>query len=421
MRKEERKRVSIRIKLVLVFGALIALVAFMLAMLSMVLAKKAVIEKVSTHLVDKATSTAEIVDGRVASFFQFVEGIARMPILRDNSVSYSEKIRLLDREAKFNARIGSFNLYDLTGTRTTSSGERVSISDREWFQEAKKGNNFLAEPLLSRSVNQWLFIFAVPIYDDSHTVVGVLNATVEAKFLSDDIRDIVVGQTGSCYILGRTGVMVAHTDLSMVTSQFNPINTNDSSALSLKEYLVQAFKNNKSEVDYYDYEGVSYIASHATMNSTGWKVIIKAPVEEFMGTIKTLRLSMYISGLLILISALVIIYMQAYRIVKPIQKTVEALQRIAEGDGDLTVRLPLRGNDEMTDLSLYFNQTIEKIGSSVRNIEHNANIMEEIGSNLASDMTETAASVHEISSNIDSVKQQTLTQAKSVTETASTI
>ena len=421
MRKEERKRVSIRIKLVLIFGALIALVAFMLAMLSMVLAKKAVIEKVSTHLVDKATSTAEIVDGRVASFFQFVEGIARMPILRDNSVSYSEKIRLLDREAKFNARIGSFNLYDLTGTRTTSSGERVSISDREWFQEAKKGNNFLAEPLLSRSVNQWLFIFAVPIYDDSHIVVGVLNATVEAKFLSDDIRDIVVGQTGSCYILGRTGVMVAHTDLSMVTGQFNPINTNDSSALSLKEYLVQAFKNNKSEVDYYDYEGVSYIASHATMSSTGWKVIIKAPVEEFMGTIKTLRLSMYISGLLILISALVIIYMQAYRIVKPIQKTVEALQRIAEGDGDLTVRLPLRGNDEMTDLSLYFNQTIEKIGSSVRNIEHNANIMEEIGSNLASDMTETVASVHEISSNIDSVKQQTLTQATSVTETASTI
>jgi len=312
-------------------------------------------------------------------------------------------------------------LYDLTGTRTTSSGERVSISDREWFQEAKKGNNFLAEPLLSRSVNQWLFIFAVPIYDDSHTVVGVLNATVEAKFLSDDIKDIVVGQTGSCYILGRTGVMVAHTDLSMVTGQFNPINTNDSSALSLKEYLVQAFKNNKSEVDYYDYEGVSYIASHATMSSTGWKVIIKAPVEEFMGTIKTLRLSMYISGLLILISALVIIYMQAYRIVKPIQKTVEALQRIAEGDGDLTVRLPLRGNDEMTDLSLYFNQTIEKIGSSVRNIEHNANIMEEIGSNLASDMTETVASVHEISSNIDSVKQQTLTQATSVTETASTI
>ena len=393
----------------------------MLAMLSMVLAKKAVIEKVSTQLVDKATSTAEIIDGRVASFFQFIEGIARMPILRDSSVPYNEKVRLLNKEASFNGRIGAFNLYDLTGTRTTDSGTIVSINDRDWFQEARKGNRFLSEPLLSRSVNQWLLIFSVPIYDDSHSVVGVLNATVEAKFLSDDIKDIVVGQTGGCYILGRTGVMVAHKDLSMVISQFNAMNSNDASVSSLREYLTKAFKNTKSEVDYYDYEGISYIASYATMKSTGWKVIIKAPVEEFMGTIKTLRLSMYISGLLILIFALAIIYMVAYSIVKPIQTTVVALQGIAEGDGDLTVRLPLRGNDEMTDLSLYFNQTIEKIGLSIRNVENNAHTMEGIGSSLASDMTETAASVHEISSNIDSVKQQALTQAASVSETASTI
>ena len=421
MRKEEKKRVSIRVKLVLIFGLLIAVASFMLGLLSMVLAKKAVTEKVSIHLIDKATSTAEIIDGRVASFFQFIEGIARMPILRDTSVLYEEKLKLLSKEASFNPRIGAFNLYDLTGSRVTESGSLVSISDREWFQEARKGNHFLAEPLLSRSVNQWLLIFAVPIYDDSHTVVGVLNATVEAKFLSDDIKDIVVGQTGGCYILGRTGTMVAHSDLSMVTSQFNAMNNNDESISSLREYVTKSFQDAKSKVDYYDYKGVSYIASYATMRSTGWKVIIKAPVEEFMGTIKTLRLSMFVSGFIILIFALGIIYMVAFNIVKPIQKTVQALQRIAQGDGDLTVRLPLRGNDEMSDLSLYFNQTIEKIGVSVRNIEYNAQIMEEIGSNLASDMTETAASVHEISSNIDSVKQQTLTQAASVTETASTI
>ena len=421
MRKEEKKRVSIRVKLVLIFGLLIAVASFMLGLLSMVLAKKAVTEKVSIHLIDKATSTAEIIDGRVASFFQFIEGIARMPILRDTSVLYEEKLKLLSKEASFNPRIGAFNLYDLTSSRVTESGSLVSISDREWFQEARKGNHFLAEPLLSRSVNQWLLIFAVPIYDDSHTVVGVLNATVEAKFLSDDIKDIVVGQTGGCYILGRTGTMVAHSDLSMVTSQFNAMNNNDESISSLREYVTKSFQDAKSKVDYYDYKDVSYIASYATMRSTGWKVIIKAPVEEFMGTIKTLRLSMFVSGFIILIFALGIIYMVAFNIVKPIQKTVDALQRIAQGDGDLTVRLPLRGNDEMSDLSLYFNQTIEKIGVSVKNVEYNAQIMEEIGSNLASDMTETAASVHEISSNIDSVKQQTLTQAASVTETASTI
>ena len=421
MRGEKRKGVSIRIKLVLIFGALIAVASFMLGALSMVIAKKAVTEKVSTHLIDKASSTAEIIDGRVASFFQFIEGIARMPIFRDASASYKEKLKLLSKEAAFNERIGAFNLYDLSGSRRSANGTLVSISDREWFQEAKKGRHFLAEPLLSRSVNQWLLIFAVPVYDDNHSVIGVLNATVEAKFLSDDIKDIVVGQTGGCYILGRKGITVAHSDLDMVTSQFDAMNSNDATVSSLRGYLTQAFKDTKSEVGYYDYKGISYIASHATMKSTGWKVVIKAPVEEFMGTIKALRLSMYISGFFILIFALGIVYMVAYRIIKPIRITVDALKGIAQGDGDLTVRLPIAGNDEMTDLSIYFNQTIEKIGSSVRNVENNAHLMEGIGSTLANDMTETASSVHEISSNIDGVKQQALTQATSVTETASTI
>ena len=47
--------------------------------------------------------------------------------------------------------------------------------------------------------------------------------------------------------------------------------------------------------------------------------------------------------------------------------------------------------------------------------------MEAIGNELASNMTETAGAVHEISANIDGVKQQAMIQAASVTETAATV
>ncbi|MGF7110503.1 methyl-accepting chemotaxis protein [Treponema pedis] len=83
--------------------------------------------------------------------------------------------------------------------------------------------------------------------------------------------------------------------------------------------------------------------------------------------------------------------------------------------------MPLHGNDEVTDLSEYFNQTIEKIGKSIKAVGGNANTMQQIGSELSSNMTETASAVHQISANIDCVRQQALTQAASVTETASTI
>jgi len=65
--------------------------------------------------------------------------------------------------------------------------------------------------------------------------------------------------------------------------------------------------------------------------------------------------------------------------------------------------------------------TIEKIGTAIQAVGVNAGTMEDVGAELVSNMTETASAVHEISANIDGVKQQTQTQAASVTETAATV
>ncbi|MGP1602046.1 MAG: methyl-accepting chemotaxis protein, partial [Treponema sp.] len=93
--KEEKKRFSLRNKLMLVFGLLILAVGFTLAFIAVRTARKAVTEKVEAHLIDKATDTANIIDGRITAFFQFLEGIARMPFLYDKQTSVLEKARLL--------------------------------------------------------------------------------------------------------------------------------------------------------------------------------------------------------------------------------------------------------------------------------------------------------------------------------------
>ena len=94
--------------------------------------------------------------------------------------------------------------------------------------------------------------------------------------------------------------------------------------------------------------------------------------------------------MIILLVTLTFIYFVASTIVKPVRTVVSALQNIAQGEGDLTVRLPTTGNDEITDLSSYFNQTIEKIRTSIQNIDINTDTMLHIGEDLSSNMTETA-------------------------------
>ena len=418
-----KKHFSLRYKLILIFGLLIAAASTIEIVLAVRTARKAVTEKVETHLIDKATYTAELIDARVTAFFQFFEGIARTPILRDPAVSYREKAAFLKKEAAFNARIHKMDLCDMKGTRYTDSGQMLDVSDRDFFMAASKGKNFVAEPLVSRLDGAFVLAFAVPIYDDNHAIIGVLLATVEASALSHDIEDIVVGQTGYCYILGLTGTTIASKDFARVKDMENVIKmaSADKSLASLAAFEKMAVEIDDHSIGFYTYKGIHKIASYATMKTTDWTIVINAPKEEFMGTVNSLRFSMIGLEFAILLIAFITVYIVARVIVKPIQKVVSALRNIAQGEGDLTVRLPVHGNDEITDLSEYFNETIEKIGSSIRQVGVNSDAMEEIGNELASNMTETASAVNEISANIDGVKQQAMTQAASVTETAATV
>ena len=418
-----KKRFSLRYKLMIIFGALIAAASLLEIILAVYTARVAVTENIEDHLIDKAADTATIIDRQVAGFWQLFEGLARMPILRDPAISYREKTLFLAKEAAFNDEIHHMNVCDMEGRRHTDTGEIIDVSDRAYFQLAVQGKHFVEEPVISRLDKELVFVFTVPIYDDNRTVIGVLLATVKADVLSNQIDDIIIGKRGYCYLLGNTGSIIAHPDFKLVEEMTNHCeqSKSDNTLQSTAAFEKMALESNQSSVGFYEFRGVNKIGSYAVMKTTGWTVIISAPVEEFMGIVQTLRITMIGLGILILLLAIVIIYFVTRRIIKPIQRAVSALKNIAQGEGDLTVRLPVIGNDEITDMSEYFNETIAKIGASIQIVGTNSKIMEEVGNELAANMTETASAVNEINANIDGVKQQAMTQSASVTETAATV
>ncbi|UTC78767.1 HAMP domain-containing protein [Treponema sp. OMZ 799] len=125
------------------------------------------------------------------------------------------------------------------------------------------------------------------------------------------------------------------------------------------------------------------------------------------------------SGAILVTVILITISLLQGLIVRPILKVVSVFKQV--GEGDLTVSIPLIGNDEITALSSHFNQTIGKMSSALRSVHNSAEKMVQTGSELAGNMTETASAIHQISANIDGVKQQTINQSASVTESVSTV
>ena len=68
-----KKRFSLRNKLIIIFGLLIMVASGVEGLLAVRTARKAVTEKVETHLIDKAADVASVIDGRITAFWQFLE------------------------------------------------------------------------------------------------------------------------------------------------------------------------------------------------------------------------------------------------------------------------------------------------------------------------------------------------------------
>ena len=418
-----KKRFSLRFKLVIIFSLLIAAASIVESILAVHTARKAVIEKIETHLIDKVRDTAEVIDGRVTAFWQFLEGISRMPAFRNPEMSYMEKSMLLDKEAAFNDQILDLNIADKNGILYTSDGKSTDISHLAWYKASNGGQRYFAEPFMSPVMHQLVMAIIVPVMDDKNTHIASLVALIPGLWLTDSIDDITVGETGYCYVLSKNGVDIADKAIDWVENMRSSVEAakTDASLATLANFDARAVAESGAGIGSFTYQSLHYLASYATMKTTGWTAVIMVPSDEFMGTVYTLRTSMILTGTIILLAAILIVYFVAHTIIKPVQTAVNALKNIAQGEGDLTVRLPVHGNDEITDMAEYFNETIEKIGTSIQQVGVNSDTMEEIGAELASNMTETASAVHQISANIDGVKQQAMTQAASVTETAATI
>jgi methyl-accepting chemotaxis protein len=108
-------------------------------------------------------------------------------------------------------------------------------------------------------------------------------------------------------------------------------------------------------------------------------------------------------------------------ITKPIISVTATLKDIAEGEGDLTRVIPEKGRNEITELSHYFNQTLEKIKNLIITIKKQTTILFDTGNELSSSMTETAAADNEITANMQSIKGRVVNQSASVTETNATM
>jgi methyl-accepting chemotaxis protein len=152
-----------------------------------------------------------------------------------------------------------------------------------------------------------------------------------------------------------------------------------------------------------------------------WSVMIAAREDYILSEGNDAQRFTMFLAVLVIVAVAIIVYIVLNRTIKPIVNVSKTLKDIAQGEGDLTRRITVHSNDEVGDLAKFFNQTLEKIQSLIIVIKKQSVQLSEIGNNLASNMTQTAAAINQITANIQSIKGRVINQSASVTETNATM
>ena len=416
-----KKQLGLQKRLIIIFAIFIVTVSILQTVLAGSIVRRAITAKVMELLQNKATTTAEKIDHEIEDLSFWLEGVADTPVLFDESLTIQQRLQEIDFLIKRQPSVKNYGMAGMGGNLIRADGSSFFCGDQPWYNTVMSGTPFLSEPFQAGK-DVFLISYAIPMYDKDKRISGFFSIDIDGQYLSDICKTVTVGAGGSVFIVGTSRRVIGDTDFSRVTAKtsISEAAKTDKDMASLSVLVESVFSSDDVVNGSGSYNGEAQFVVGKKME-TGWVVMLRAPAKEFLSDVRILNRWMYLIGIAMLLIAALVVYWLSRRIISPIVRVAAALKDIAQGEGDLTVSLPVTGLDEIRNLSECFNQTIGKIRTAIQSVDKNAGAMTKIGDELAQNMSETAGAANEISTHIEDVKRKIFTQASSVTETSATI
>jgi len=265
---------------------------------------------------------------------------------------------------------------------------------------------------------------SAPIRNSANAIVGVIGldiSLIQLNTMGQEIERIFPGTLTAAF--SNDGTVISHADETRIGR-----NIMETEADMLGEHLIPFAMSIQHGLEAtFDiliggttHRFFAVPIAIADFQDT-WTFAIALPLDEVHEDTYAMILFAIIMCIVMLLLVIVAALFVSRSVAKPIVNMANILNDIASGKGDLTVRLPEEGSGETANASRYFNQTIDKIRELIVSIKRRAGELSDIGNELASNMTQTASAMNEITANITSIKGRVMNQSASVTETNATM
>ena len=282
--------------------------------------------------------------------------------------------------------------------------------ERSWYKKAVESNgNIIITPVYISTNGQPVISLAKTIMDTNNSILGCIGLDINLTDLTSFIGSVKVGNTGYCMLVQDDGMILANAK----HSEYNFKTLNETNLAAFTEI---GKTSNGSMLVTLDGKMVkTYIFP---LPDLGWKLVIFVEQNEILSLFYALVRIMVLIGLAMFVLYFTLAFIAARALKRYFTRLETLLGKIAAGD--LTDRIKVKRNDEIGRLMTHLNMATEHSHTMLAALREEADKMTAIGSDLSSNMEETATAVKQISSNAATVKEKALMQAAGVTETAAT-
>lgn len=242
----------------------------------------------------------------------------------------------------------------------------VSIKDRDYFQQMNRsGQTVISNVTRSKSTGKLIIVVCSPMKSSSSKILGAFGLVIKVDYLVDLISGRKIGETGYGFMTDKTGLLVAHPNPD------NILKLNLAELDGMKDFM-KLMLGGKDGVAEYTFKGVDKVAGYAPLSQAEWYIGATQNADEFLASSKTIRNLIGLITIVAVIVTAILVSFAANAIVKPLNSAVAGLKDIAEGEGDLTMRLQVTSKDEIGDMAHWFNTFIEKLQGIIKQIAENS-------------------------------------------------
>lgn len=407
-RKKENRVVSIKLKLLAV---IVPMVIICIVALVMIAYKKSsgLIQTYSEDLLESSVDNqAAQIEGWLnenIEAFQMVKTTIEQTNPDEESLQ-----NMLDAYYNYNSNYPEgIYLADENGTlwkASQSSLNETNPTQSTWYKEGlSRVNMAVGNPHLNAKGEN--VISATGILEDASGILKVISADMTLDRISIIVNSFIEMKHAEAILVTKSdGMILASRDSDKISTILG-----ENSADSFEKGVAQKLKN-------YDYtfdtiEGNMVVFKEVA--GTDWLLISYIPTNIVLADIVDLRSIMIIISVVSILALCVVIERSTHVVISPVRKLTEIIRAMT--DGDFTVSVTSKGNDEvalmsrsverfiasMREMIVSMEQISEKLGMQADSSDHVARQMQDAAGVQSQSMSEMNATVDQLSVSVNEI------------------